>query len=529
MTPPKKKATTSKAKGTSTDKILVIETALIPVKNLKTHHKNPRQGDVDLIAESLETNGQFRPILVNIGTKTKRPYEIAAGNHTYLAARRLGWDEILASKIDVDEKTLTKIVLADNRTADAGTYDDEALAELFRTLDDVAGTGYNAHEVDEIIANVDDMIKDSASIIAAQDFRDSMPEPTQEESSPRRAQVEESEEQQEADFARGATRARDVEDDEIDDIETVPGQKSQAELQAELQGILELREENLYMGKNFWQIPDLREDMLVMDLPKNIQTWAGWEATPDDGKKTFFYNYGLGGTKGLPLDRTILAFNTHDDKFINFWEQPAYVASKLIAGGLRMAVAPDFSFYYTMPRFVHLQGVYRSQWIARFLQEAGVRIIPRVQFDDEKSFEFNMTGIPKNPPYIELSVQNTRDDMGKKEDSEKHQAKLVQMAVDALEPTRGVIIYGGNPGRRVLDMLKTRGAEKIWIENYAAVRRGTVFDKKDGIAALSAADKKKLRKKAREEEAARMGVSPEEIGKKHIVPLSEDEMADQDQ
>ena len=61
----------------------------VPVINLKPYPNNPRKGNVDLIAESLEAYGQYKPITVN-----KRTGEILAGNHTYEAAKKLGWVEI---------------------------------------------------------------------------------------------------------------------------------------------------------------------------------------------------------------------------------------------------------------------------------------------------------------------------------------------------------------------------------------------------------------------------------------------------
>ena len=44
--------------------------------------------------------------------------------------------------------TATKINLADNRTAELGAYDDAALADLLRALeDDYAGTGYQSDDI----------------------------------------------------------------------------------------------------------------------------------------------------------------------------------------------------------------------------------------------------------------------------------------------------------------------------------------------------------------------------------------------
>lgn len=118
-----------------------------PVKSLRPYYKNPRQGNVEAIAQSLDVNGQYRPIIVNRGTKTQRANEVLAGNHTLAAAKHLGWAEIGVVWVDLDEDEATRVVLADNRTADLGTYDDQMLTELLTAAPSLAGTGYDSDDL----------------------------------------------------------------------------------------------------------------------------------------------------------------------------------------------------------------------------------------------------------------------------------------------------------------------------------------------------------------------------------------------
>jgi site-specific DNA-methyltransferase (adenine-specific) len=117
--------------------------ARIAVKELSTFPGNPRKGQVDAIVESLKANGQYRPIVVNAGSLTGRKLEVLAGNHTLLAADRLGWPEIDVWIVDVDDEKAKRIVATDNRSSDLGVYDDHALFELLDSLSDLAGTGYS--------------------------------------------------------------------------------------------------------------------------------------------------------------------------------------------------------------------------------------------------------------------------------------------------------------------------------------------------------------------------------------------------
>lgn len=130
---------------------------MLPIAGLQPYGDNPRRGNVDLIANSLQTHGQYRPIVVNIGTHTGRDFEVLAGNHTLAAADSLGWEEISAALVDVDEQTARKIVLVDNRSNDVATYDQAALVELLEALDgDLDGTGFDDEELADLLAHLRD-------------------------------------------------------------------------------------------------------------------------------------------------------------------------------------------------------------------------------------------------------------------------------------------------------------------------------------------------------------------------------------
>lgn len=135
----------------SSAKPVVGTTSKISPDELSTYHRNARIGDVNVIMGSLKVNGQFKPIVVNIGTKTGRHKEVLAGNHTLKAFRNLAeadptderWSKIAAHWVDVDDDQATRIVLADNRTAENSTYDDTLLYDMIKSLGgDLEGTGF---------------------------------------------------------------------------------------------------------------------------------------------------------------------------------------------------------------------------------------------------------------------------------------------------------------------------------------------------------------------------------------------------
>lgn len=121
---------------------------LTPINAISPHPSNPRQGDIGAISESLRHLGQYRPIVVN-----RRTDRILVGNHTWYAARALGWTEINAVFIDVDENAENAILLNDNRTSDLATYDDEILLNLLKSTP-LDGIGFSGDDLDELLGDV---------------------------------------------------------------------------------------------------------------------------------------------------------------------------------------------------------------------------------------------------------------------------------------------------------------------------------------------------------------------------------------
>ena len=126
---------------------------VVPTSRLKHHPRNPRRGDVDRIAESMDVNGVFGALVVQRST-----CHVLAGNHRLKAARKLGIETLPVTWVDVDDATAHRILLADNRTSDLGSYDDTQLAELLQALDNdggLLGTGYTGDDLAALLAGLE--------------------------------------------------------------------------------------------------------------------------------------------------------------------------------------------------------------------------------------------------------------------------------------------------------------------------------------------------------------------------------------
>lgn len=233
--------------------------------------------------------------------------------------------------------------------------------------------------------------------------------------------------------------------------------------------------------------------MLLDELPEPLDTWAGKDATPDDGKTWWLYNYGVASASTLPFERAILSFFTWDTKFENWWTMPAFYTSKLINAGVTIAVVPDFSFYTDQERVCHLWNAYRAQWLGRYFQEAGLKVIPRIQGCDKGSLKYNLLGVPKNPPVAITSQQNIN--------TPKDRADMMDWFPQSVaEVNPGTLIVYGSPVIRKMmtQMDLPKGMRVIHLDNYVAKRRGVVFDKKEGLAGVKSGNRKRNRFEAQD-------------------------------
>jgi DNA modification methylase len=134
--------------------IINTKTTKVPVDLLVEHPQNPRVGNVDVIVESIESSGFYGVIVVQASTNY-----VLAGNHRLKAARKVGMQKVPVMWVDVDDERALRILLADNRTSDMATSDNEKLAgilkELLVTDAGFDGTGYVAHDLDDIMKQLE--------------------------------------------------------------------------------------------------------------------------------------------------------------------------------------------------------------------------------------------------------------------------------------------------------------------------------------------------------------------------------------
>lgn len=115
---------------------------LVPIEQVSQHPDNPNSGDVDVIADSILTNGFYNPILVQKSTGY-----ILAGNHRYAALLSLGETQVPVIQVDVDNEKALRILIADNRTSELAIRNLHEVQSILEALENtdvgLSGTGYD--------------------------------------------------------------------------------------------------------------------------------------------------------------------------------------------------------------------------------------------------------------------------------------------------------------------------------------------------------------------------------------------------
>ena len=139
-----------------------MRTRKVDIKSLTLDKNNARKHsgeNIQAIKRSLEAFGQQKPIVID------RDGEVVAGNGTLVAAKELGWKQIEVVETELDHKEAAAFAIADNRSAELATWDDETLAKTLESfIDDEAidqlSTGFSDVEIDELIGKTGDDIEE---------------------------------------------------------------------------------------------------------------------------------------------------------------------------------------------------------------------------------------------------------------------------------------------------------------------------------------------------------------------------------
>lgn len=87
-------------------------------------------------------------------------------------------------------------------------------------------------------------------------------------------------------------------------------------------------------------------------------------------------------------------FFIDDYQFRRCYERPDYYIEKL--SEFPCVLTPDWSLYMDMPIAMQIHNVYRSHLFGQMCQDAGIEVIPTLQWAGRESYQFCFDGMPRN-------------------------------------------------------------------------------------------------------------------------------------
>lgn len=177
-----------------------------------------------------------------------------------------------------------------------------------------------------------------------------------------------------------------------------------------------------YPGVGKYDIPEI---LPVYELPE-ITDWIGFNYVLSD-KRTDAEKAHIG-----------VHFFIDDYQFERIWNSPETYIEKLKS--YACVLSPDFSPYGDMPMATQIFNHYRKHWVAAYMQDAGITVIPTIRASTHPGcFEWYLDGEPKHS-IVAISTMWVKENTDIWQDWERE----YQTMLNTLKPKK-IFIYGHVP------------------------------------------------------------------------------------
>ncbi len=172
--------------------------------------------------------------------------------------------------------------------------------------------------------------------------------------------------------------------------------------------------DNIYSFNDFvifktdskYGIPEIRADRLSKEMPSRcyVRRIDGDEAQ----KNSILFDRVDAWPKNA--QDCILGYYTDDDRFEQVWTNSVKYLEKVKKHNIKNMITPNFSAFDDFPFAVKIWQLYRSRWVARYWQEAGINIIPDIwmtSLEEKQSIVYE--GLPEKIPVAAVQIRtNTK-------------------------------------------------------------------------------------------------------------------------
>lgn len=205
-------------------------------------------------------------------------------------------------------------------------------------------------------------------------------------------------------------------------------------------------------------IPCLRDDRLSSLVPTQIHTGG---PVSDPAHTLFVWR-----TAALSKARgCIVAFYRWDSFFEAIWRNPHRYTDLFLKHGVTTLVECDFSLWRDDPLIVQAYNVFRTRSLARCWQEAGLLVIPSLNWSDERSFEFCFQGVPLHAPLVAVECRTA----GQTDDDRRAFLAGLSEGVRQVRPAN-VLVYGGSEHAYWLSGSLPPGPQFTLLQSWTSAR-----------------------------------------------------------
>lgn len=409
-----------------------------PLKSLKPDPNNVNvhnERNLDAIEKSLLKFGQVEPLLVQKSTGM-----IIGGNGRYDRMCKLNRMKKFPADakvilLDIDDAKARMLAVALNRTAQLSNIDHSKVAEILSMVanagEDVANLGYSQVEMNLLIERA---AKQAAPVFGLVDKAE---KDVTLETSGIPTQV--------------ARMAETLESEEAPaPPKTVSDTTAANDPEAVETNSIEMYNVNiLFPSKEIFEIPPIRKDM-CMPCPDDLVVYTGYDeiglATQPKGENQL----NIWGTF-TPKDgyaNKLIGYYIWDDKFEESWYDAANFTRKLVARKPLGCIAPNYTPTGNTAQKIFC--IHQCRWVARFWQEAGIKVIPDAHLSpDPDHWSYYWAGIPKGAPCVAVQIQTAKHEDDRGVPWKKNTLKEM---LNRLEPET-LLIYGDIRSEKRMNML----------------------------------------------------------------------------
>ncbi len=111
------------------------------------------------------------------------------------------------------------------------------------------------------------------------------------------------------------------------------------------------------------------------------------------------------------LANNVVGFFADDFRFEKVWNSAVDLMEFYKKNKVQALLTPNFSLWADEPLPFQILSWYKTQWCGRFWQEAGMKVVPTLNFSTKESHDFCFLGVPEETPMVFFQIRNAKTNL----------------------------------------------------------------------------------------------------------------------